>query len=296
MIEVLDTGPLATIQDLGRPGWAHLAVSPSGAADRGSLRLANRLVGNPEGAAGIEVTFGGLAVRAVAPVVVAVAGATVAVRCDRATLPAGPGVALHLRTGDEVALGRPERGLRSYLAIRGGIDVAPQLGSRSTDLLGGLGPPPLIAGQRLGVGPPTGSLPAPDQVPLAPIADPALLRVQPGPRLDWFEADAAQVLARTVWRVRGESDRIGVRLDGPVLRRRIKAELAPEGLVSGAVQVPPDGRPLVFLADHPTTGGYPVVAVVLGADRDRLGQLRPGQGVRFVPVVPSTMRHPVQGP
>lgn len=282
MIEVVAPGPLATVQDLGRPGWAHLAVSPSGAADRAALRLANRIVGNPEGAAGIEATFGGLVVRARADVVVALTGALVEVRCSRDAVRAGMGVALHLHAGDEVALGRPGCGVRSYLAVRGGIDVAAELGSRSTDVLGGLGPSPLVAGQRLAVGPNPPALPAPDQVPLPSWSDPAVLRVRLGPRLDWFSAEAGPLLLGTTWRVRSESDRVGVRLDGPVLHRRVAAELPPEGLVSGAVQVPPDGRPMVFLADHPTTGGYPVVAVVLSADRDRLGQLRPGQAVRFV--------------
>lgn len=280
MIEVVATGPLATVQDLGRPGWAHLAVSPSGAADPRSLRLANRLVGNDEGAAGIEATSGGLVVRALAPVVVAVTGPPVPVR--RGGVGVGAGRAIALAAGDELALDRPATGLRCYLAVRGGVDVPPELGSRSTDTLGRLGPAPLAAGDRLPLGPAPRTLPAPDQVPLADPPDPTVLHVRPGPRADWFAPAAMSELQRAAWVVRAESDRVGVRLDGPPLVRSRAGELPSEGLVVGAVQVPPDGRPLVFLPDHPTTGGYPVLAVVLAEDRAALGQLRPGGSVRFL--------------
>lgn len=280
MIEVVATGARATIQDLGRPGWAHLAVSPSGAADPRALRLGNRLVGNDEGAAGIEATLGGLVVRALAPAVVAVTGPPVAVR--RGGVGVGAGRAIALAAGDELVLDRPAAGLRCYLAVRGGVDVPPELGSRSTDTLGRLGPAPLAVGDRLPVGPAPPRLPAPDQVPLAAPPDPAVLPVRPGPRADWFTASALSELQGAAWVVRAESDRVGVRLDGPPLVRSRGGELPSEGLVVGAVQVPPDGRPVVFLPDHPTTGGYPVLAVVVGADRSALGQLRPGASVRFV--------------
>jgi biotin-dependent carboxylase-like uncharacterized protein len=193
----------------------------------------------------------------------------------------GMGRAVHLAAGERVALGTPAAGLRSYVAVRGGVAVAATLGSRSTDVLGRLGPAPLAPGQELPVGPEPATLPAADQVPLRPPSDPAVLRIRLGPRHDWFTPEALAVLRTATWSVRSQSDRVGVRLDGPPLTRSRHGELASEGLVSGAVQVPPDGRPLVFLADHPTTGGYPVVAVVVSADRDAIGQLRPGQGVRF---------------
>jgi biotin-dependent carboxylase-like uncharacterized protein len=279
-LEVVATGPLATVQDRGRPGWAHLAVSPSGAADPDALDLANRLVGNRPGTAAVEVTLGGLVVRAVTGVVVAVAGPPVEVRVGGTGV--GAGRAVSLSAGDELALGVPPRGLRNYLAVRGGVEVPVVLGSRSTDTLGGLGSPPLAPGDRLAAGPEPTDLPAPDQVPLVAPDEPAVLTLRPGPRLDWFEPDALDRLARARWVVRSESDRIGVRLDGPPLRRVRTTELASEGLVVGAVQVPPDGRPVVFLADHPTTGGYPVVAVVASEHRSILGQLRPGAAVRFV--------------
>jgi biotin-dependent carboxylase-like uncharacterized protein len=279
-LEVVATGPLATVQDRGRPGWAHLAVSPSGAADPDALDLANRLVGNRPGTAAVEATLGGLVVRAVTGVVVAVAGPPVEVRVGGTGV--GAGRAVSLTAGDELALGVPARGLRNYLAVRGGVEVPVVLGSRSTDTLGGLGPPPLAPGDRLVVGPEPTDLPAPDQVPLVAPDEPAVLALRPGPRVDWFEPDVLDRLARARWVVRSESDRIGVRLDGPPLRRVRTTELASEGLVVGAVQVPPDGRPVVFLADHPTTGGYPVVAVVASEHRSILGQLRPGAAVRFV--------------
>jgi biotin-dependent carboxylase-like uncharacterized protein len=279
VIEILTPGPFATVQDCGRPGWAHLAISPSGAADRASLELANRLVGNPDGAAGIEATFGGLVLRARSAVLVAVTGAPLPVRRNGVGI--GMGHAATLEAGEELALGAPWQGLRTYVALRGGLDVASHLGSRSTDVLGGLGPAPLAPGQLLACGPEPTALPAPDQVPLRPATDVVRLRARLGPRADWFSPEAARLLAAVPWRVRPESDRVGVRLDGPPLLRSVLGELPSEGVVSGAVQVPPDGRPLVFLVDHPTTGGYPVLAVVLSADRDRIGQLRPGQEVRF---------------
>lgn len=280
MIEVVATGPLATVQDRGRAGWAHLAVSPSGAADPDALGLGNRLVGNGGDAAGIEATMGGLVLRARRAVVVAVTGAPGPVHLDGQGV--GAGHALRVDAGSELRLGAPTVGLRRYVALRGGVDVPIELGSRSSDLLGGLGPRPLAAGDRLGVGPEPAVLPFPDQVPIRPPADPAVLAVHPGPRRDWFTPDALALLTAQWWHVRAESDRVAVRLDGPAISRHRHDELPSEGLVTGAVQVPPDGRPLVFLADHPTTGGYPVLAVVASSQRGRVGQLRPGQRVRFV--------------
>ena len=280
-VEVLATGPLSTVQDLGRPGYAELGVSPSGACDRGALALANRLAGNPENAAGIEITFGGLEIRpAAAPVIVVLAGAPAPVTID------GRPVALYepvwVRTGQVLAVGRPVAGLRSYFAVRGGIGVPAVLGSRSTDVLSGIGPAVLSAGDRLPLG-------EPDRpVPPRPVAVPAIapgnevsVRVVPGPRLDWFAPDALGRLTGTGWGVTEHSNRIGVRLDGPALSRVRDDELPSEGIVRGAIQVPPSGEPLVFLADHPTTGGYPVIAVVATADLDVLGQLRPGQLLRL---------------
>lgn len=283
-LEVVATGPLSTVQDLGRPGYAELGVSPSGACDRGALAMANRLAGNPEDAAGIEITFGGLEVRpAGAPVVVVLAGAPAPVTID------GRPVALYepvwVRSGQVLAVGRPVSGLRSYLAVRGGIGVPAVLGSRSTDVLSGIGPAVLSAGDRLEVGVPDRPVPPrPVAVPSVAPGNEVAVRVVPGPRLDWFAPDALGRLTGTGWQVTEHSNRIGVRLDGPRLDRsrdRADTELPSEGIVRGAIQVPPSGKPLVFLADHPTTGGYPVIAVVATPDLDTLGQLRPGQVLRF---------------
>jgi biotin-dependent carboxylase-like uncharacterized protein len=276
---VVSTGPLATVQDLGRPGYADLGVSPSGACDRGALTMANRLAGNAEDAAGLEITFGGLELCPSAPVVVVLAGAPAPVTVDR-----GP-VALYepvlVPAGAVLAVGRPVTGLRSYLAVRGGVDVPAVLGSRSTDVLSGIGPAVLSEGARLGVGVPAGPVPRAVAVPSVAPGNEASVRVLRGPRDDWFAADAVDRLTRTPWQVTEHSNRIGVRLAGPALDWARDEELPSEGLVRGAIQVPPSGQPLVFLADHPTTGGYPVIAVVASADLDVLGQLRPGQTLRL---------------
>lgn len=276
MIEIIASGPLATVQDLGRPGWAGWGVGRSGAADRAAHRLANRLVGNPPDAATIEVTFGGLTVRCLDATFVAVTGAVGRLTASPGA-PLGPGVGVALPAGTVLTVGRPDRGLRSYLAVRGGIDVAPVLGSRATDTLAGLGPPALAPGTTLPVGEGAGPFPPAHVAPHRHPAEPEVLTVVPGPRDDW--GSLPQLLA-TTWTVGPTSDRIGLRLDGPPVARRA-GELPPEGMVRGAIQVPPDGRPVLLLADHPVTGGYPVLAVVTDAHTDRAAQLRPGDGVRF---------------
>ncbi|TQM15858.1 biotin-dependent carboxyltransferase family protein [Pseudonocardia kunmingensis] len=282
-LDVLATGALALVEDLGRPGLAATGVGRSGAADRAALRLANRLVANDEGAAGIEVVFGGLAVRARGRLTVALSGAPAPADVDGT--PVGHHAVVRLRDGQVLRLGTPPTGLRTYLAVRGGIAVPPVLGSRSTDVLSGLGPEKLAPGTVLPVGP------EPDAVPLldvAPVAVPpdgeVVLRAVPGPRADFLTDPTAP--ARTTWTASSRSDRVGMRLEGASLERAGSQELPSEGIVRGAVQVPPGGEPVLFLADHPVTGGYPVVAVVLDADVDRVAQVRPGQRVRFRFVAP----------
>ncbi|MFF4595180.1 biotin-dependent carboxyltransferase family protein [Amycolatopsis sp. NPDC001319] len=276
-LEIVHTGPLALVQDLGRPGYAHLGVPPSGALDADALRLGNRLVGNPEDAAGIEALLGGLTVRATAPCTVAVTGPLVPVQVD--DRPVGSHSAVSLREGQTLALGRPTAGLRSYLAVSGGIAVEPILGSRSRDVLSGIGPEPLEDDVSLPLGPVTG-VPAGADVVVAPATPERLVvPVVLGPRDDWF-TDLAEGLGAW-WTVTPESNRVGLRLDGPPLHRANTAELPSEGLLTGAIQVPPSGRPVVFLADHPTTGGYPVAAVVRRGSLGALAQARPGTSVRF---------------
>ena len=279
-IEVLSPGPLTTVQDLGRPGHAAIGVGASGAADLGSARLANRLVGNREDAATLELTYGGLRLRFDAAATVALTGAPCPIMVDDRA--AGMDSPIPVRAGQQVIVGLPSGGVRTYLAVRGGIDVPPVLGSRSTDLLSGIGPPILAAGTRLPIGRRVGGFPNIDIAPRrhGPLG-PAILRVLPGPRDDWFLPEALDTLGDSAYVVTSESNRVGARLDGPALKRAIHQELPSEGVVSGALQVPPDGRPILFLTDHPVTGGYPVIAVVIAEDLDRAAQLRAGDAVYF---------------
>ncbi|GAB2935342.1 5-oxoprolinase/urea amidolyase family protein [Rhodococcus aerolatus] len=276
-LTVLATGPLALVQDRGRPGLGGIGVGRSGAADRASHDLANRLVANDPGAATVEVTLGGLRVRAEADLTVAVTGAPAPAEVDGT--PVGHNAVLRLRAGQELALGAPPHGLRSYLAVRGGVTVEAVLGSRATDVLSGLGPDPLAEGTVLPVGAAPQEVPTVDQAPVRGPADgPLVLRARRGPRDDRVRDD----LFGREWTVSSRSDRVGARLEGDPLRPvEGRGELPSEGVVRGAVQVPPSGEPVLFLADHPVTGGYPVVAVVLDADVDLAAQARPGQVVRF---------------
>lgn len=281
MLTVLAPGPFATIQDGGRAGWAWLGVPRSGAADRPSADLANRLVGNRPGAAVVEATAGGLRLRAERTVLVAVTGAPAPVTVDGRAVPVnGP---VTVPAGGVLALGVPSAGLRSYVAVRGGVAVPAVLGSRSTDTLSGLGPPPLAAGDRLPVGRSVGEQPLVDVAAVRPPAIDPVLRVLPGPRRNWLAPGAWAALTTGSWAVTADSDRVGLRLAGEQLQRARDDELPSEGLVPGALQVPPDGAPVLFLADHPVTGGYPVLAVVVTADVPAAAQLRPGDGVRFRP-------------
>jgi biotin-dependent carboxylase-like uncharacterized protein len=282
-IEVLATGPLALVQDLGRPGLAASGVGRSGAADRASLRLANRLVANPEGAAGIEAVFGGLALRTTRWLTLALTGAPAPATIDGT--PVGHLAVLAMRPGQVLRLGSPPTGLRTYVAVRGGVDVAPVLGSRSTAGLAGIGPPALSVGEVLPVGPEPTEFPLIDVAPVAVPPDGTVtLRAMLGPRAGWIHEP--RTLAGTQWTASSRSDRVGMRLVGEPLRRSHDGELPSEGMVRGSVQVPPGGEPVLFLADHAVTGGYPVVAVVLDADVDKAAQVRPGQPVRFVIVPP----------
>ncbi|MGD8169313.1 biotin-dependent carboxyltransferase family protein [Herbiconiux sp. P16] len=326
--EVLATGPLALLQDAGRPGCAHLGVTTSGAADRGASSAANRLVGNEPGAAAIEVLFGGLELRALRTMLVALtgasaiatvtefervgrhsvaaipgadresAGADAGARTDpagagariRRTLVHPSGTSFTVSAGDTIALGAPDGGLRSYLAVRGGFAGERVLGSRSSDVLSGLGPLPLSSGDVLhlagdeegtaGDWPETTLIPSP-----LPETGPTTLAIDRGPRDDWFGETGWRALLDATWTVGTDSNRVGVRLttdDGGVERAPGHAgELPSEGMVVGAVQIPPSGQPVVFLRDHPVTGGYPVIGVLTGPAVDLAAQLRPGDSARF---------------
>ncbi|WP_335979903.1 biotin-dependent carboxyltransferase family protein [Streptomyces sp. CA2R106] len=282
VLAVVRAGALTTVQDLGRPGYAHLGVPASGALDRPAHLLANRLVGNSPDAAGLETTVTGCAIRPSRPLVAAVTGAACPVRVDGR--PAAWGAPVRVPAGAVLDVGAATCGIRSYVAFAGGLDLPPVLGSRAADLLSGLGPAPLVDGAELPLGRarfgPAGGC---DVLPYGPLGAELVLPLVPGPRADWFAPGALRALARGRYTVSPASNRIGLRTLGPPVARVRHEELPSEGMVLGAVQVPPDGRPVVFLADHPTTGGYPVIGVVPSPAVAAAGQAAPGTPVRFAP-------------
>lgn len=278
---VVRAGALTTVQDLGRAGHAHLGVPRSGALDEPALRLANRLVGNPEGAAALETTLTGCAVRLRRAATVAVTGAPSPVTVDGR--PAAWGAPVRVPAGALVEVGAATHGVRGYVAFAGGVEAEQVLGSRSTDVLSGLGPAPLADGAVLRLGAPYGPAPAVDATPCPGPPRELVLPVVLGPRHDWFTPRALRTLATGEFRVSAASNRIGLRTEGPALERARDGELPSEGMVLGALQVPPDGRPVLFLADHPTTGGYPVVGVVPGSHLPAAAQAVPGTALRFAP-------------
>ena len=280
-LHVEQPGASALVEDLGRPGLAHLGVATSGALDRGAFALANRLVGNPDGAAGLELLVGGFRARFEGEAWFAVTGAWGPVSLDGHPVP--PYTAARARDGAVLEVGTAVRGIRWVLAIRGGIEATAVLGSRSRDTLAGLGPEPVVAGQELVIGAaPAASVPVVDQdVAFPPPAGMVTLALLPGPRTDWFTDAAGAALFESPWRLSEQADRIGVRLVGPALERRRSGELASEATVPGSMQVAGDGQPTILLADRPVTGGYPVIAIVAPGSLDAVAQLRPGQEVRF---------------
>ncbi|WP_307803033.1 5-oxoprolinase subunit PxpB [Frigoribacterium sp. PvP032] len=281
-------GPFSILEDLGRPGRSGLGVSRSGAMDHRALREANRLVGAATGSAALELAYGGLEATARGDLVLAVAGAPVplTVHGPGGVRHAVPGAAFALDDGEVLVVGAPPRGVYSYLAVRGGWEAESVLDSASGDVLARIGPGRLVAGDELGVGRAWSesvaaaahdaqrSVSAPDEV--------TLLDVVLGPRDDWFTAEALERLTGQRFTVTAQSNRIGLRLEGEhPLERAVAHELPSEATVSGALQVPPDGQPVLFMADHPVTGGYPVVACVVGDQLDRAAQVPVGASVRF---------------
>ncbi|MER5755791.1 biotin-dependent carboxyltransferase family protein [Streptomyces sp. NPDC002088] len=281
-LAVVRAGALTTVQDRGRPGHAHLGVPRSGALDSPAAALVNRLVGNPPEAAVLETTLNGCGLRPRSTITVAVGGAPCPVTVDGR--PVAWGAPVRVPAGALLDVGTAMAGVRSYVAVSGGIAVEPVLGSRSTDLLSGLGPPPLTDGSVLPLGPVVGPHARVDTAPQPRPPTELVLRVTLGPRHDWFTPEAVRAFTSRAYRVSSASNRIGLRTEGPALERARPGELPSEGMVLGGVQVPPDGRPVVFLADHPTTGGYPVIGVVRSADLPSAAQALPGTPVRFVTV------------
>lgn len=278
-IEVISPGLLTTIQDNGRPGYAHLGVPPSGALDKAALHLANRLVGNEVNAAVLEMTILGCTLRFNQLSTVVLTGADI-----HATLN-GRGEAMNapftVPAGGVLVLGSIRQGARTYLAIRGGLAVPLVLGSRSTDTLTGLGPAPLRAGDSLPLGTAVQSWPGVDIAAVSKFDDTSPFQIIAGPRADWFTQGALAALLDQPYLVHPDSNRVALRLSGELLPRTQTAELASEAVLAGAIQVPMSQQPILFLNDHPTTGGYPVIAVVHSSDLDRAAQLRPGDKIRF---------------
>ncbi|WP_024645426.1 5-oxoprolinase/urea amidolyase family protein [Pseudomonas syringae] len=291
-LDIIAPGLQTLFQDLGRPGQAGQGVSASGALDRGALRAANRAVGNDPGSACLEILMGGLTFTCQGQAVLAVTGAQVPIEvltAEGQRLQPSLYAPFSLQTGDQVSVGSPTAGLRSYLAVRGGFVQEQVLGSLSTDTLAQVGPPALAAGDRLGFkrrtgGPavsvaeqPAFDMPRADQV--------ITLDVVMGPRSDWFTAEAQQLLAQQTWLVTPQSNRIGIRLAGEQsLERAVSGELPSEGTTVGAIQVPPSGQPVLFLADHPLTGGYPVIGAVATYHLDKAGQIPVNARIRFNPL------------
>jgi biotin-dependent carboxylase-like uncharacterized protein len=299
-LRVVTPGSFSTVQDLGRRGRGHQGVARSGAFDQHSHRLANRLVGNDIAAATIEVLFGPCEFEANGDLVLSVTGADASLHVGHRELASempnggrwvttrevGCNVAFVLRSGERLRIGVPSHGLRTYLSVRGGFAVAPVLGSRSYDSLGQIGPHPLSVDEVLLVGEvPLGDAwfeVVPQRLPVDPVAIELLL----GPRHDWLSASALDGLESFSWTIDSASNRSGIRFAGPMLERR-QGELPSEAMIPGAVQLPPSGLPIVLGPDGGTTGGYPVIGVVLQSGLDALAQRRPGDPVRF-----SIRRHP----
>ncbi|MEU4013732.1 urea amidolyase family protein [Microbacterium sp. NPDC028030] len=286
-VEVVRPSLQLLVQDAGRPGYASLGVSASGAADRRALRDANRAVGNAVTAAVLE-SVGGAVLRFRGPGVAAVTGAVGAItltEVDGAARAITHGEPFATVDGDELTLDHPDRGLRYVIAIRGGLDATPALGSRAADTLAGLGPMPLAAGAVVPIGDVAPHPVAPDALAreLPQPGDVVDLEITLGPRDDWFTPAALATLTGQDWTVTPRSDRVGIRLDGDVpLERSTGGELPSEGAVTGAIQVPPDGQPVLFLPDHPLTGGYPIIGALTDSSLDLAGQLAPGVRVRFI--------------
>lgn len=288
-LTVDSVGVLALLQDRGRRGLAHLGVGQSGAADRASYDLANRLVGNQPGAPCIEVALGRMTFTVHAPALIAVTGASVSISCRGRSQ--GLNTAFAAGAEDRITLGTPTQGLRTYIAVRGGVLGECVLGSMAWDTMAQLGTPPLRAGDVLRIGHCASDWPATDFAPVAALHSGSLtLPLILGPRDDWFSDEAVTRLGSHEFTVTSDADRVGIRLHGPELPRRRHGELASEGVVLGALQVPTKGRSTLFLADRPVTGGYPVIGVVPEVAVNAAAQAVPGTRIRF-----AVRRHDTNG-
>lgn len=278
VLVVLRPGLHTTVQDRGRTGSRRYGVPPSGAMDQDSLARANTEVGNPPEAAGIECAWPGPVLEALGSVTVALTGADFTAEVDGRAVQVNR--AIEMRRGQVLGFRSPRRGMWAYVAVQGGIDVVPVMGSRSTLVrsgLGGLSGRTLRAADILCAGP---GLAGPTSIGVHQPQE-APIRLLLGPHPEAFAPDALERFVRSCYEVSVHSDRAGYRLDGPAVEQRGSGEILSQGMVPGAIQVPPDGQPIVLMPDGPTVGGYPVLAVVAERDLGRLAQLRPGEGVEF---------------
>jgi antagonist of KipI len=281
-LRIVKPGLLTTVQDLGRWGHQRDGVPVAGPMDVFSHRLANHLVGNPPDAATLEITLIGPELVADAPTTMALCGADFDVTCDGELVPAG--TTFHVRAGQVVKVGRRHRGARAYLAVAGGILTPPVLGSRATHLvsvMGGVDGRALVAGDRVPVTPHHGEMVVRARGLTLPTAGRTRVRVLPGPQAEWFGEEAWRALTTVSFRVSPRSNRMGYRLQGPPLARRIETEPISEPLAMGAIQVPAAGEPILLMADRQTAGGYPKIAYVITADLCLAGQLAPGEFIEF---------------
>ena len=284
IIHVKTPGLLTTVQDLGREGFGPIGVSPSGAADPISLRLGNRLVANAESAAGLEMTLLGGTFLFLEGAILALTGSDFGATLDGASIDLWKSV--HVRPGGTLRLGATRSGARSYLCIQGGIVVTPFLGSGSTQILTGLGGfegRSLRKGDVLHIGSATRSFRKKTISPqvLKYLSPHKVLRVTPGPQMDWFSESSRRAFYAGTYRVSEQSNRMGLRLKGTRVSQSAGGGMITEGISLGAVQVPPGGLPIILFVDQPTTGGYPKIANVISADLHRVGQLRPGDEIQF---------------
>ena len=283
-ILVREPGLFTTVQDLGREGFGPMGVSPSGAADAVSLRMGNRLVGNAEGAAGLEMTLLGGTFEFPDGAVLALAGSDFGAALDGK--PVELWTAFEAKPEQVLTLGPTRSGARCYLCVRGGIEVKAFLGSASTHILSGLGGfegRALRKGDVMKIGAASGSARTPrlSARALKEMQPRKVLRVTPGPQEDWFPEASRRVFYENAYRVAEETNRMGIRLEGASVAKATEGELTSEGVSLGAVQVPEGGLPILLFVEQQTTGGYPKIANVISADFHSLGQLRPRDEIRF---------------
>ena len=286
-LTVVRPGLFATIQDLGRVGYQELGMPVAGALDPVALRLANALVGNPAGAAGVEVALLGPALKVEAESVrVAVVGPMVLSleRDGQSPAPLEPYRTHTLARGDVLKLGAVTGAAVACLAVAGGFALEPFLGSLSTYVRAGIGPlggKPLGDGARLPLVRGEAPAGADVELPHAPDYGGGPVRVVLGPQEDRFTAEAVETFLSATYRVGKEADRMGLRLEGPALRHKGPADIPSDGLVTGSIQVPGNGQPILLLNDHQTAGGYAKIATVISADLPRVGRLSPGGSLSF---------------